>query len=68
MKEDIKVPQAEPQDEVVYGREGGAGRTGPIGRKEIDEAFKTCRDYKSAKSLLEQRIIENEQWLSLIHI
>lgn len=67
MKEDIKVPQAEPQDEVVYGREDGAGRTGPIGRKEIDEAFKTCRDYKSAKALLEQRIIENEQWWKLRH-
>lgn len=54
-------------NEVAYGREDGKGRTGPIGKKEIDEAFKTCRDYKSAKALLEQRIIENEQWWKLRH-
>lgn len=72
-KEDIKnraQAQTEPQEqieEISYGKNSGRGRSGPIGKVEIDEAFKICRDYKSAKSLLEQRIVENEQWWRLRH-
>ena len=38
-----------------------------IGKKEIDEALRTLKKYKSAKTNLENRIIDNEQWFKMRH-
>ena len=49
------VPQeAEPMDE-------------PIGRKEIEKAIQTLKEYKDGKSNLESRIVEEERWWKLRH-
>lgn len=65
IKEGTKL--AEEQEAVVYGAKEGVGRSGPIGTEQVKEAFKTFRDYKSAKTALENRIVENEQWWKLRH-
>lgn len=69
-KKEEQLGQSVPQEQdnaVEYGNREGVGRTGPVGKMQIDEAFKTCRDYKAAKFMLEQRIVENEQWWRLRH-
>jgi len=50
----------------------GAFRKGPepkmpIGQEEISEATETLRKYKSGKSMLEQRVVEDELWWELRH-
>ena len=39
----------------------------PVGQKQIDEAAETLRKYKAARSNLENRIVEDEQWYELRH-
>lgn len=43
------------------------GRTGPIGRAEVEKAAETMRKYKDGKASLERRIVSNEQWYKLQH-
>lgn len=50
----------------------GAARSGPepempVGKKQIDEATKTLRDYKAARANLEKRVTEDELWYELRH-
>lgn len=50
----------------------GAARSGPdpelpIGQKQIAEAADTLRDYKAARSNLENRLVEDELWYQLRH-
>ena len=50
----------------------GAARKGPepaapIGEKEISEAAETLKKYKAGKSMLEQRVVEDELWWELRH-
>lgn len=40
---------------------------GKIGEKEVAEAMQTLQEYKSGKVVLEQRIIDNEQWFKTRH-
>ncbi|MBO7670131.1 MAG: hypothetical protein J6S60_06030 [Oscillospiraceae bacterium] len=39
----------------------------PVGKKQIDEATETLRKYKAGKSMLEQRVVEDELWWELRH-
>ena len=39
----------------------------PIGKAQVEEAYKTLLEYKKGKTNLEQRIIDNEQWYKLRH-
>lgn len=39
----------------------------PIGRRQLEEATKTLREYKEGKANLEIRIIENDKWYKLRH-
>ena len=43
------------------------GRTGPIGKEQIARAMSILEKYKSAKTRLENRIIQNELWYQLHH-
>lgn len=43
------------------------GMVGPIGKEEVHEAENILQKYKQGKAMLEQRIIENEQWFKLRH-
>lgn len=43
------------------------GRTGPIGKEEVQKAEQILKEYKNGKTNLENRIIENEQWFKLRH-
>ena len=43
------------------------GMAGPIGKEEVYQAEATLQKYKQGKAMLEQRIIENEQWYKLRH-
>lgn len=40
---------------------------GPVGEKEIGKATETLREYKAAKSNLENRVVEDELWWELRH-
>lgn len=39
----------------------------PIGKKEIQQAIQTLKDYKDGKANLETRIVEEERWWKLRH-
>ncbi len=39
----------------------------PIGKKQIDEAREALKDYKAARSNLENRIVEDELWWEMRH-
>ena len=39
----------------------------PVGPEQIAEALATLREYQDAKSQLDQRIIDNEEWYKLAH-
>ena len=39
----------------------------PIGKKEIQQAMQTLKDYKDGKANLESRIVEEERWWKLRH-
>ncbi len=39
----------------------------PIGEKQISEAADTLKKYKAGKSMLEQRVVEDELWYQLRH-
>ena len=39
----------------------------PIGKKEIQQAIQTLKDYKDGKANLESRIVEEERWWKLRH-
>lgn len=39
----------------------------PIGKKQVQEAYKTLLKYKQGKANLEQKIIDNEQWYKIRH-
>lgn len=67
----IQLPQGRPAevetagmvDEPVSYREGEP----VIGKKEIERAIQTLKDYKAGKSNLESRIVEEERWWKLRH-
>lgn len=48
-------------------RLGPEAEAGPIGKKQIQEAAQTLRDYKAGKANLENRIIQEELWYKLRH-
>ena len=39
----------------------------PVGKKQIDEATKTLREYKAARGNLENRLVEDELWYEMRH-
>ena len=39
----------------------------PIGKTEVQEAYKTLLKYKEGKANLEKKIVENEQWYKIRH-
>lgn len=39
----------------------------PIGKTQVEEAYKTLLEYKKGKANLEQKIIDNEQWYKIRH-
>lgn len=43
------------------------GRVGVIGKEEIEKAYETFLLYKKGKTVLEQRVVENEQWYKQRH-
>ena len=43
------------------------GRTGKIGKEQIEQALSTLQEYKRCKANLENRIRDNEQWYKLRH-
>lgn len=52
---------------VVYGTQKYPGRSGVIGKHEIEEADAILRKYRQGKQLLQEKIIENENWWQLRH-
>ncbi len=55
-------PQAEQVEEPVMPQSGVV-----IGKKELDDAIQTLKDYKNGKRNLESRIVEEERWYRLRH-
>ncbi|MGF6376857.1 hypothetical protein M2140_001935 [Clostridiales Family XIII bacterium PM5-7] len=55
------------ENEVIYGSDESIGRVGPIGKEQVDNALSMFNEYKSSKSPLELRIVENEQWWRIRH-
>ena len=43
------------------------GKNGVIGSDDVEKALEILKKYKEGKSVLEQRIVENEQWFRLRH-
>lgn len=39
----------------------------PIGKRQVEEAYKTLLKYKEGKANLEQKIVDNEQWYKIRH-
>lgn len=39
----------------------------PVGKTEVQEAYKTLLKYKEGKANLEQKIVDNEQWYKIRH-
>jgi len=62
-----KIKQAEKgkQAGIVSDSINYPGRKGPIDTDSIAKALDTFRRYKSAKTMMEQRIVENDQWWKL---
>lgn len=54
------LAEALPEDEYP-------GRVGPIGREEIAEADRLLQKYKAAKTMLEARAVENEEFFKMRH-
>ena len=63
---------------VLIGTPGPVGEPGepgvpvtlgnnPIGKKELEKAIQTLKDYKAGKANLETRIVEEERWWKLRH-
>ena len=46
---------------------GTKALTQPIGRVQVQEAYKTLQKYKEGKANLEQKIVQNEQWYKQRH-
>lgn len=55
------------QEEEVLHAPAGIGRSGVIGRSQVEEAENTLQNYKRGKVNLENRIVDNEQWFKLRH-
>ena len=53
----------EAQAETLTFGEGSS----PIGKKELEKAVQTLKDYKAGKANLETRIVEEERWWKLRH-
>ena len=51
---------------TAQGMVGGAIKK-PIGKTQVQEAYKTLLKYKEGKANLEQKIIDNEQWYKIRH-
>ncbi len=43
------------------------GTFGVIGKDEVEKSLRTLKKYKSAKTNLENRIVDNEQWFKMRH-
>ena len=43
------------------------GKVGVIGSDEVEKALEVLKKYKEGKSVLESRIVENEQWFRMRH-
>lgn len=57
-------------DKVIYKAEKAApqnGLSGVIGQEQVEEALSVLKKYKEAKTTLENRIIDNEQWFKMRH-
>ena len=59
----MKKKEAQP---TAQGMAGGAIKQ-PIGKTQVQEAYKTLLKYKEGKANLEQKIIDNEQWYKVRH-
>ena len=58
----FKSKEAQPTAQGV-----AVGNRQPIGRTQVQEAYKTLLKYKDGKANLEQKIIDNEQWYKVRH-
>lgn len=62
-----EMPAEEPVSSPVQENIEMSGRQPPIGKKAIQEAIQTLKDYKDGKANLEARIVEEERWWKLRH-
>ena len=60
---DFLKKEAQP---TAQGMAGGAVKQ-PIGKTQVQEAYKTLLKYKEGKANLEQKIVDNEQWYKVRH-
>ena len=61
-------PRERQQDAAgMWTEEEFPGRVGPIGREEIAEADRVLQKYKAAKTMLEARAVENEEFFKMRH-
>lgn len=60
---EVPTEVVEPREEAERYSEGKPA----IGKREIERAIQTLKDYKSGKSNLEARIVEEERWWKLRH-
>ena len=68
LEDAVSLDEEDKMDPVAATTEDNSiGRFGPIGKEEIDEAYRTFTDYKAGKQQLENRIIENERWYKRRH-
>ena len=59
----IDEPARRPAPEPMAGTKGMQR----IGKKEIDKALETLKDYQAGKAALDERIVSNEEWYRLRH-
>lgn len=59
--------QALGHDITIQPHQQAPAQTGPIGVDQVRKAAQTLRDYKSGKTALETRIVENDRWYKRRH-
>ena len=68
LEDAVNLDEEEKEEPVAATTEDNSiGRFGPIGKEEIDEAYRVFTDYKAGKQQLENRIVENERWYKRRH-
>ena len=68
LEDAVNLDEEDKEEPVAATTEDNSiGRFGPIGKEEIDEAYRVFTDYKSGKQQLESRIVENERWYKRRH-